>query len=118
MRARRLRRRAAADGALLQGGAVQPVLLRKSIDTARKTCEPQPARSVRCGAKYVIKNGSAEYAFNARDDADFICTKPADLKFTQNFAAKMKFLAKISAIYYKITRGKDIHGFKISKQIL
>jgi hypothetical protein len=34
------------------------------------------------------------------------------------FAIKAGILAKISAIYYKIMRGKDFYDFKISKQIL
>ena len=42
----------------------------------------------RCGAKYSIKCGSAEYAFNACDDADFIYIKPADLKFYSKFYRK------------------------------
>ena len=56
---------------------------------------------------------------NARAAArNFIRINSPIQNLAQNFAAKMKFLAKISAIYYKITRRKDIHGFKISKQIL
>ncbi len=88
-----MRRRAAADGALLLGGTEYGSSFYANVSARRAKRASLSLRDLcdtmsRYGTRYSIKCGSAEYALNACDDADFICTKPADLKFYSKFCRK------------------------------